>query len=355
MSKNYYQVLGVENNASKGDIKKAFRRLAHQYHPDKKSGNETKFKEVNEAYNVLSDDKKRAEYDAYGRVFSGAGSDPSTQGFDFSQFTGQGFSGTAFDLGDIFGDFFSGARSVRQKRGSDISIDLEISFRDAVFGVERKVLLMKTSTCDKCSGSGAELGTELITCSTCNGRGKVHESRQSFFGTFATVNMCGTCHGSGKVPQKKCVKCNGLRVVKGQEEVRIYIPTGIDDGEMIRLSGAGEAVPGGIPGDLYVKVHVKPHSVFKKDGVNLIMDLNVKLTDAVLGTEYTVKTIEDKKIDIKIPKGMSHGEMLRVKGKGVPAGNSRRGDLYIRLNITLPEKLSRQSKELFEKLRGEGI
>jgi molecular chaperone DnaJ len=360
MAKNYYETLGVDKKASKDDIKKAFRKLAHQYHPDKNGGNSDKFKEVSEAYSVLSDDKKRAEYDTYGRTFSEAGGpgaggfNPQDFGFDFSN---MGAEGMEFDLGDIFGQFFGGGRTggqTRQKRGSDISIDVEISFQEAVFGVERKVILSKTSLCDVCHGSGGEPGSVQKTCPTCNGKGKVHETRSSLLGTFSTVRVCGTCNGSGKIPEVKCKKCHGLGVTKNQEEISIKIPAGINDGEMIRHGGAGEAVAGGSPGDLYVKVHVKKHPTFRKEGFNIVMDLNIKLSTALLGGEYDIQTL-DGEIKLKIPAGITFGEILRIKGKGVPVERNKRGDLLVKIHIQLPGKLSKNASKLIEELKKEGI
>ncbi len=248
MANNYYETLGVEKSASKEDIKKAFRKLAHQYHPDKKGGDANKFKEVNEAYSVLADDKKRAEYDTYGRTFNdaGAGGQGGFGGFDFSGFQAQGFED--LDLGDIFGQFFGGGRQggTRQKRGADISVDVEISFQESIFGLERNILLNKTSQCDLCKGNGAEPGTELKTCGTCNGKGKIHETKTSFLGTFTTTRTCSTCNGLGKIPTLKCKKCHGLGVLQKQEQFSIKIPAGIESGEVIRLSGAGEAIAGAL-------------------------------------------------------------------------------------------------------------
>lgn len=365
MSKDYYNILGVEKNADKEDIKKAFRKLAHEYHPDKKSGNESKFKEVSEAYSVLSDDKKRAEYDTYGQTFAGGG--PSGAGgqgqgfggFDFSGFGGQGagfdFSqnGFEFDLGDLFGDFFGGGRE-RVKRGRDISIDLELPFSEAIFGTERKILLNKTSVCRECRGSGARLGTEMRTCPKCNGKGKIHETKRSILGSFSTVRACDECAGKGKIPREKCPVCRGFGVLRKEEEISVVIPAGIDDGEMIRLTGGGEAVQTGTPGDLYIKVHVKRHPTFKKDGNNITTDLSLKLSSAILGEEFSLQTL-DGEIKIKIPEGVSHGEVLRVRGKGVPYEKNRRGDLLIRLHIKLPNKLSKDARQLVEALRREGI
>ncbi|MDO8482234.1 MAG: molecular chaperone DnaJ [bacterium] len=365
MSKDYYKILGVDKGAKPDDIKKAFRKLAHQYHPDKGSGNADKFKEASEAYSVLSDDKKRAEYDTYGQTFAGGGPSQGAGqgfgGFDFSGFGGQqggGFdfsqNGFEFDLGDIFGDFFGGGGREKVKRGRDISIDVELPFSEAVFGTERKILLSKTSRCEDCDGGGAKRGTEMHTCAKCNGKGKVHETKRSFLGNFSTVRVCDDCQGKGKVPKEKCPTCHGLGVLKQQEEVSVAIPAGIDDGEMIRLTGGGEAVASGASGDLYIKVHVKRHPVFRKEGANLIIDLSLKLSTALLGEEYSLQTL-DGEIKVKIPEGVSHGEILRVKGKGVPYEKGKRGDLLIHLSVKLPTKLSKEGRKLIEELRKEGI
>jgi len=353
MAKDYYQLLGISKNASKEDIKKAFRKLAHQYHPDKQGGDEDKFKEVSEAYSILSDDKKRAEYDSYGHTFGGGKTQEG--GFDFSGFQGAGFED--LDLGSIFGEFgdlFGGAGRPRQKRGRDISIDLEIPFRDSVFGIERKILIAKLSVCQTCHGSGAKEGTELITCKICNGNGKVRETRNSIFGTFTNVRVCGACSGTGKTPKEKCSTCRGAGVMRREEEITVTIPPGLDNGEVIRLGGMGEAAQGGVSGDLYIKVHVLPHPLFHKEGANLVMPLSVKLSDALLGAEYPVHTF-DGTITVKIPNGISFGEVLRVRGKGVPVERGKRGDLLIKLNIQLPNKISKKSEKLLEELRKEGI
>ncbi len=352
MQKDYYNILGIEKSASKDEIKKAFRKLAHKYHPDKKGGDESKFKEVGEAYGVLSDDKKRAEYDTYGQTF-GSGGNPfgGSGGFGF-QGAGQGFD--AADLGDIFGEFFGGGRRSNVKRGRDISIDFELSFEESIFGSERKILLNKTSTCGDCEGSGAKAGTAMKKCDTCNGQGNIHETKKTFFGTFTNTTECKTCHGAGKIPKELCKRCSGVGVIKKEEEITIKIPAGIKNGEMIRLSGAGEAVPRGITGDLYAKVHVSKHPVFRREGSNLVMDLNIKLTDALLGGEYTIDTL-DGKLKLKIPKGASFGEILRIREKGVPIDARKRGDLLVHLNIKLPSKFSRKTEKLIEELKEEGI
>ncbi len=357
MAKDYYQILGIPKSASKEEIKKAFRKLAHKYHPDKGGGDESKFKEVNEAYQVLSDDRKRAEYDSYGQTFNGGGPQGGQGfgGFDFSGFGQQGFEGV--DLDEIFGEFFGGAKGGRNKikRGRDISIDLQISFTESILGTERSVLLNKVSACETCKGSGGKPGSSMKKCSTCNGQGKVHETRKSFFGVFTSVVDCSACHGRGQIPEEKCHTCKGVGVEKREESVTIKIPAGISAGEMIRLSGAGEAVPGGIAGDLYVKIHIASHPVFTREGNNVVMDLNIKLSDALLGGEYTINTLEGNMLSLKIPAGVSFGEILRVREKGVPIDVKRRGDLLVKLNIKMPGKLSRRVETIIEELKKEGI
>lgn len=351
MAKDYYNILGVEKNASKDEIKKSFHKLAHKYHPDKQGGDAAKFKEVSEAYSVLSDEKKRAEYDTYGQTF--AGGQGGAGGFDFNGFAeafGGGFGGT-MDFGDIFGDIFGGSRT---RRGRDISIDLELTFREAVFGVTRKVLLAKIAKCDICHGSGGKPGTEFVNCQTCGGKGAIRNTTQSPFGVFTATVQCTVCKGTGKIPKERCTTCRGEGVLRKQEEVEIAVPAGIEGGEMIRLSGAGEAVQGGPSGDLYVKVHVRPDARFRKDGPNIIMDLSVKLSDALLGAEYQVETL-DGPLTLTVPAGVSHGELLRIKGKGVPIAKGKRGDFFVRVKILLPQKLSREAKKLIEKLKEEGI
>jgi len=353
MSKDYYKILGVEKNASKEEIKKAFRKLAHQYHPDKKEGNADKFKEVNEAYSVLSDETKRNQYDAYGQTFSGASGSgfEGFQGFDFSNFKN---GGVEFDLGDIFGDFFGGGVRNKNKRGRDISMDIELSFEESIFGVERAILLNKVSKCTTCDGSGAKKGSKMETCVTCNGKGQVREVRRSIIGSFASVRTCEVCHGKGEVPKEKCGDCKGAGVLKREQEIKVTIPPGVEDGEMVRLSGVGEAVSGGMPGDLYIKIHVREHPTFKKEGNNLTMNMAIKLSEAILGGERTIKTL-DGEITFKIPEGVEFGQILRVKGKGVPHEKNKRGDLLVKIQIELPKKLSKETREIVEKLKKEGI
>ncbi len=364
MNKDYYKVLGVEKTATADEIKKAFRKLAHEYHPDKGTGNEAKFKEASEAYSVLSDENKRKQYDTFGSAGPGAGGNYSGfggfgngfEGFDFSQFTQGNGNNFEFDLGDIFGDFFgggSGGRS-RQRRGADISINLEISFYESVFGGDKEVYLTKTSTCKDCRGTGAKTGTEMHSCNDCNGRGKVKVAQRSFMGSFVTEKMCTKCNGSGKVPKEKCSTCRGAGVINKPEQFKIKVPANINDGETLRLTGAGEAITGGQSGDLYIKISVKPDKVFEKQGTDLIMTLPIKLTDALLGTKMDIKTL-DGNIELKIPEGIAYGEILRVKGKGVPKPSGTRGDLLIKIDIVTPNRLSRNAKKLIEELKGEGV
>ena len=354
--KNYYDILGVKKGASEEEIKSAFRKLAHKYHPDKKGGDEAKFKEVSEAYSVLSDKKKRAEYDTYGKTFAG-GAGPQQGGFggfDFSNFQGFGGQGGSveFDLGDIFGDVFGGGQT-RTRRGRDISIDIELSFRESVFGAERRVLLSKTSVCDTCEGTGAKKGSKLITCSSCNGKGEIRETRNSFFGTFTSARPCPRCHGRGQIPETVCEACRGEGVRKREEEIHIVVPSGVEDGEMIRMPGRGEAVQGGGAGDLYVKLHIKADAKFTREGNNLVTSLPIKLSDALLGGEYRITTLDGEE-RVSVSPGISHGEVIRVRGKGVPHGRAR-GDLLVRVDIEFPKKLSKNARELVEKLRGEGL
>lgn len=356
--KNYYDVLGISKGASKEEIKKAFRKLAHKYHPDKKGGDEAAFKDINEAYQVLADDKKRSEYDRYGRVFDGAGGEGGpTSGWDFSGFQGQGEGGTGFDFGDIFEDIFGGFNAgptTNRRRGRDISIDLELTFEESIFGVERRVLISKLTTCEKCHGEGGETGSGTKECPSCRGQGRVRETKRSVFGTFASVKECDNCVGKGKIPEKKCSACSGSGVLKKSEEVSIIIPKGIQNGEMIKLSGKGEAVSHGVSGDLYVKIHVLSHEVFKREGNNLLMNLDVKFSEAVIGAKREIKTL-DGLIKVNIPNGVDSGEVLRVRGYGVFFDNKKRGDLLIKIIVKTPKNLSKKAKSLIDDLSKEGI
>ncbi len=351
--KDYYDVLGVSKGASKDEIKKAFHKLAHKLHPDKNGGDDSKFKEANEAYQTLMDDKKRTQYDQFGsegpQGFGGG--QQGFGGFDFSGFQ----QGADFgDLGDIFSEFFGGGRAQRQTRGRDISTEMSISFVEAMFGVERKVLITKQSMCADCTGSGAKKGSGTETCKSCNGKGQVHETKRSFMGTFSTTRVCDTCHGNGEVPKEKCALCHGAGVRVAQEEISVRIPAGMDNGEMIRLSGMGEAVKGGPAGDLYIKINVEPHKIFRREAQNLTMNLEVSVTDLLLGTERKVETI-DGILTLKIPEGTPPNQVLRVREKGVPNQRGKRGDLLVTIKMKMPTKLSRKAKEYITLLKDEGL
>jgi len=366
MNKDYYNILGVNKSASKDEIKKAFYKLAQKYHPDKKGGNETKFKQANEAYQVLSDDAKRSKYDQFGSADAQGfgGSQSGFEGFDFSQgfgdFStrgGSAFSGDFGNLNDIFSDFFGGGMGggrQESRRGRDISTEIQISFEDSVFGTTRKILITKTSNCLTCNGSGAKVGSKMEICKHCNGQGKIRESKRTIFGNIASTKICEVCLGTGEVPKEICDKCKGKGVLRREEEVSIVIPSGIRDGEMVRMTGYGEAISRGTTGDLYIKINVVPHPVFKREGHDLIMNLNLKLSDALLGIKYPIQTL-DGEIEVTIPEGVTINEILRVRGKGVPYSKNKRGDLLIKLNIKLPSKLSRKERELIEELKKEGI
>lgn len=363
MAKDYYSILGVDKGASKDDIKKAFRTLAHKYHPDKKGGDEAKFKEASEAYGVLSDDAKRKQYDTFGSA--GAGGFGGGQGFggfnaqdfDFSQFT-NGSQGFSFDLGDIFGDVFGGGRSAGRRstrRGRDISIDIELDFKESVFGVERTIVVRKANTCATCKGSGGKPGTSMKKCDSCNGQGKIQETKTSIFGAFSTVTTCTTCAGRGEVPSEACDTCKGEGITKGEKDIRIAVPPGVEDGEMIRVQGGGEAIRAGTSGDLYVKIHVKQDKRFEKEGYDIVTELPVKLTDLVLGITHTIESL-DGAVDVIVPAGSNDGDEITIRGKGVPVGRGdQRGALRVVLTLEIPKKLSKTQEELFKKLREEKL
>src|SRR3989344_329467 len=363
MKKDYYKILGVEKNASSDDIKKAFRKLAGQHHPDR-GGDEVKFKELNEAYQILSNGQKRAEYDTYGQTFGGgnsrgfsAGGGPNS-GFDFSGFGGfgqnDGFSGVNIYLESIFGDFF-GRGNRRTRRGKDISIDVEIPFEDSAFGASRTVVVTKQSSCIACKGSGATPGTKTINCNKCGGKGTMKEARGTFFGTVTVEALCKECSGTGKRPESACKACSGSGVARRNEEINIDIPPGIEDGEMIRLAGMGEYVGNATPGDMYIKIHVRKHSIFRREGSDIHMDLPVKITDALLGATYKVPSLEGEEISLTVPEGTTHGTMLRVKERGIVMSKGRRGSIVVNVLINMPNKLSKQAKDLITKLRQEGL
>jgi len=361
MPKDYYNILGVKKDASKDEIKKAFHKLAMKHHPDKNGGDDKKFKEVNEAYQVLSDDKKRSNYDQFGSTdMGGFGGGRQGQGgfggfggFDFSQ---GGMEFDMGDLGDIFGDFFGGGmrRGGKTKKGRDIEVSIDLSFEESIFGVKKTISINKNSVCKDCDGSGAKKGTKLNICKVCGGNGKVAEIKRSILGSFQTVKTCDECFGSGKIPSEKCHTCKGTGIHKQNEEIKVNIPAGIDNDQMIKLSENGETIRGGKSGDLYIKVKIKNNTSYRREGINLVKDISIKLTDAILGTTYKLKILEGNIIEVKIPEGINNGEMLRIRGKGIPYQGSR-GDIILLIKIEMPKKLNKKQKELIEELKDEGF
>lgn len=367
MAKNYYEILGVNKGASDEEIKKAYRKLAHKYHPDKAGGDEAKFKEINEAYQVLSDKKKRAQYDQFGQTFEGAGPGGAEGfgGFDFSGFQGfsggQGGFGFEGDLGDIFGDIFGGGRGrAHMERGRDVSVDVELTLEEAYQGVEREMRLYVMSACSKCGGTGAEPGTALKKCPTCGGSGIIQTQKRTILGVFSQTEACPDCKGTGQRPEKNCTKCAGEGRVKEEKTIKVKIPAGIADGQTIKLSGQGESglrpnSGKSMPGDLYVTVHVKKHPLFDRRGDDLYYKLDINFTQAVLGDSVAIPTL-DKKIKLRIPSGIQSGKIIKIKGAGFPHLQGRgEGDLYIVVQISTPEKLSKRQKQLLEELRKEGL
>lgn len=346
--KDYYQTLGIAKGASDDEIKKAYRKLAMKYHPDRNPDNkeaEEKFKEIQKAYDILSDKEKRARYDQFGH----AGVDPNMGGGagGFGGFSG-GFSGQGFDFGDIFSQMFGGAASGgRQQnfRGDDLRYDLEISLEEAASGVEKTISVAAHEECDICHGSGAKPGTSATTCHTCGGSGVVHV-RQAIFQLQQT---CPTCHGTGKEIKEPCVKCHGAGVVKSRKTLKVNIPAGIDDGQQIRLSGEGEPGTHGAPsGDLYVVVHVRQHDIFQRDGLDLHCELPISFTTAALGGEVEVPTLFGR-VKLQIPKETQTGRRMRVKGKGMKSlRSSAVGDLYCHVIVETPVNLTDRQKELLE-------
>jgi molecular chaperone DnaJ len=360
MSKDYYNILGVPKGASDDEIKKAFRKLAHEHHPDKQGGNEQKFKEINEAYQVLSDKEKRAQYDQFGTTFNGSQSQGGFEGFDFSDFMRGGAGGFGgADLGDIFGEMFgAGTRrraGRREERGQDIAVDMEISLEDAFNGADRVFDLKRMRRCVRCSGTGAEPGSVHKTCSVCSGSGYVREARRTFFGTFATESVCPHCKGEGKVPEKSCGECKGQGRVSRIEKVSLHIPAGIRDGEVIKLTGEGESgLYGRHSGDLYATMHVVSHPLFKRDGDDILHTAHISVADASLGSDSLVVPTIDGKAKITIPAGTDSGTVFRLREKGMPRLRGRgRGDMLVTVQVDTPKRLSRRAKELMDELKKE--
>lgn len=365
MGKDYYNILGVDKSASQEDIKKAFRKLAHKYHPDKKGGDETKFKEINEAFQVIGDETKRKQYDQYGSNFDQQGGFGGGMNWeDFMRASrGQagGFNGNfgGIDLNDLFGDVFGfgGGRSGggrRGTRGNDVQVDIELSFKDAVFGIEREISLTKQNACDVCSGSGAEPGSKTVTCKECNGQGQVRRVQQTILGAMQTTATCPTCRGEGSTAENKCKKCSGEGRMRSEAHYTVKIPAGIDHGGAIRLTGKGEHPGhGGAAGDLYIRVHVRPDPKFVRQGNDIFTEEHVSFPQAALGATIEIDTLDGKK-KIAVPDGTQSHQQIRLKQLGVPHVNSsHRGDQYVKIIVDVPKKLSRSAKKLLEELEGE--
>src|SRR5579883_1492184 len=343
--RDYYEVLGIARTATDDEVKKSFRRLAKQYHPDtnKEQGAEARFIEINEAYEVLSDPQKRAAYDRYGHAGLGNG---VGAGFgDFSSFS-------AFN--DLFETFFAGATGTQRRagsqRGADIRYELTITFEEAVFGCQKEIDLPRWETCTNCRGNGAQPGTSTTRCPACQGTGEVRRVQQSIFGQLVNVTMCERCRGEGRIITTPCEKCRGQGRVRNNRRVVVNIPAGVDDGINVRVTGEGEvSARGGVPGNLYVILTVKPHPFFKRQGNDIVFDLPISFTQAALGDEVEVPTVDEKTTTLKIPAGTQSNRSFRLKGMGVPVvHSSARGDQHVIVKVVTPTNLTPRQKELLE-------
>jgi len=341
---DFYDVLGVARTASPEEIKKAFRKLAMQYHPDRnrETGAEARFKEINEAFEVLSDPEKRAAYDRFGRAGLGQ------QGGGFEGFSDLG------GFGDIFDAFFGGAGGRQRRgpaRGPDVRYNLTLTFEEAVFGTEKEIEISRTEQCSACAGSGAEPGSKPERCPSCNGSGEVRRTQQSIFGQFVNVTQCDRCHGEGRVISHPCAKCRGSGRERKTRQLQVKIPPGVDNGQQLRLSNEGEAgVQGGPPGNLYVMLQVQEHEIFKRDEDDIILDLPINFAQAALGDEIDVPTI-DGRAGLKIPAGTQTGRIFELKEKGVPhLRGGGRGDEVIRVRVVTPVTLTNDQRRLFKEL-----
>ncbi|MBU1045684.1 molecular chaperone DnaJ [Patescibacteria group bacterium] len=369
MAEDYYKILGVEKSASPEEIKKAYRRLAHQHHPDK-GGDDKKFHKISEAYEILSDKEKRQQYDQFGSTFDNMAGGQSGFGgfsnFDFNSFWEQaqqqgGTAGFGFEnLGDIFDEFFGGRRTKKQdlKRGDDIQIDMEIDLEDTLSSVKKEFNLYKNEVCGRCGGTGAEPGSKLKECQTCRGVGQVQEMKRTIFGTITHYTICPACQGEGSIPEKACNVCKGDGRIKKEETIEAVIPGGVDSGQVLKFKGKGEAGRrGGAPGDLYVRIFVRRHKVFDRKGDDLFAEIPAQFSQIALGDEIPVPVLEKgKKMFLKIPVGTEPGKVFRISGKGIPRFSGYgRGDLYVKIRVNTPKKLTRKQKELLNKLKEEGI
>ncbi len=360
MAKDYYEILGVGRDASKEDIKKAYKRLAKKYHPDinKSKDAADKFKEINEAASVLGDDQKRQQYDQFGTADSGF--QGGAGGFDFSDFM-RGAEGFGFDFDSIFENFFGGGmfgggsrRRRGPRRGSDLVYDLEIDLKDAAEGAEKQISVPKMVRCSECGGKGAKSDSDIITCDECGGRGAVKHTRRTPFGMFSTVGTCRKCNGEGTTIKDPCRKCGGTGLVEETKKVSVEIPAGVDTGTKLRLAGEGEAGPkGGPSGDLFVRIHVKPHKIFERKGNDLLMDMPVSFATAALGGTVKVPTL-DGKAEMKVPASTQSNTVFNLKGKGIPSLRGfGKGDQKVRVVIDVPEKLSKRQKEILKEFEKE--
>lgn len=350
MAQDYYDILGVSHTATSDEIKKAYRKKAHQYHPDKDSGDEEEFKQVNEAYQVLGNDTKRRQYDQFGQTFDGAGNNPFGGGFG-------GFQGFNVDLGDIFGEFFGGRQGrggVRQqvRRGADVQVDTTISFVESAQGKSQDITTRLYQTCEHCHSNGAEPGTPIETCATCQGSGTITQSRQTILGVFAQSTPCPECYGDGKIAKHPCSECRGEGRTLQTQNLEVSIPAGIFDGQAIRVTGKGEAPPrGGVPGDLYVTVHVQPSSEFTREGNNVRSRVSISFPDAALGTKVSIPTLTGEE-QLKITAGTQPGTEFRFESGGFSDLNGGgKGDHIVTIQVEVPKKLSRQQKQILEDLR----
>ena len=341
---DYYTLLGVERGASDAEIKRAFRKLAQQWHPDVSNdpAAHERFKEINEAYQVLSDPDRRQRYDMFGRAGVGGGGEG-----DF------GFGGGFGGFSDIFDAFFGGATATSARRGrpqagSDLRYDLRITFEEAVTGTDKEIEFSVLGRCDTCSGSGAKPGTSPVTCPQCNGRGEVRTVRQTMLGQMVNVSACPRCRGEGRIVEDACETCRGDGRVEKKRNLRVTIPAGIDEGHQIRLSGEGEVGPrGGAPGSLYVAVHVTPHATLKRDGTELYHEASISIAQAALGTKLVVPTVEGDE-EVEVRPGTQPGTEIRLRGRGVPhlRRGGVRGDLHVLVDVAVPTKLSKRQREL---------
>lgn len=356
--RDYYEVLGVGKNASADEIKKAFRRLAVEYHPDR-GGDEAKFKEVNEAYEVLKDSSKRQRYDQFGHAGVGSSAASDGGGFGGFGFGGGGQQEYRFDfgdlgLGDIFGNFFGGGfgnQAQREKRGNDVETNIEITFEEAIFGTEKTLRLNLEDTCEHCKGTTVEPGYELKQCDECKGSGQVKRVTRTVFGNIQQTMTCPRCKGSGKIPEKECSVCRGKGTRARTQEIKLKIPAGIDDGATIRLREHGEAVANGPKGDLYVNVRVKPHKKFTREGDLILSQEHISMIDAALGTERDVETV-DGPVRMKVPIGTQSGTDFKLSGHGVPhMQGSGRGAHIVTIIVDTPSKLSKEQTDLLKKFK----